>query len=186
MGQKEQQVGTATRGRAMTYLTATCSACGGLTDSRSKSGRCARCRIYTTRPTIDRVMERIVINTNECWLWTGSQAPSGYGQIRQSVGEGGRLVRTHRVTYSHFVGAIPDGLEIDHLCRVRLCCNPDHLEPVTRTENVHRGDAMLLRKVRPCTICATVFTGRTWAATCSPECRSEAGRRAAHKRWQTR
>ncbi len=51
----------------------------------------------------------------------------------------------HRVTYETFVGPIPEGLEIDHLCRNRLCCNPVHLEAVTRKENVRRGLACALK-----------------------------------------
>lgn len=46
---------------------------------------------------------------------------------------------THRVTYTELVGPIPEGLDLDHLCRNRACCNPEHLEPVERVENVRRG-----------------------------------------------
>lgn len=56
---------------------------------------------------------------------------------------------THRITYLFYVGPIPDGLELDHLCRVRACCNPDHLEAVTRLVNVRRGNAVKTRVVRP-------------------------------------
>jgi hypothetical protein len=73
-----------------------------------------------------------------CWLWLGPPNSDGYGHI----GEGphkGRLLKVHRVTYELLVGPIPEGLELDHLCRVRLCVNPVHLEAVTNRENMLRG-----------------------------------------------
>lgn len=78
--------------------------------------------------------------TSGCWKWTGSRNPSGYGLLGV-VGASGRqtTMGAHRVAYELLVGPIPDGLEIDHLCRVRHCVNPAHLEPVTRQENMRRG-----------------------------------------------
>lgn len=73
---------------------------------------------------------------SECWLWTGAQDSNGYGHMR----DGQRTVKAHRFSYETAVERIPDGLEIDHLCRVRLCVNPDHLEPVTDHENWIRGN----------------------------------------------
>lgn len=73
-----------------------------------------------------------------CWEWTGSigRTPnSGYGKVRWD----GRSQRAHRVIYELLVGKIPEGLQLDHLCRVRHCVNPDHLEPVTQRENILRG-----------------------------------------------
>src|SRR3954469_2333783 len=70
-----------------------------------------------------------------CWLWVGCVLSSGYGQFW----DGERKVGAHRWSYEHFVGPIPYGLELDHLCRVRNCVNPAHLEPVTRAENHRRG-----------------------------------------------
>lgn len=72
---------------------------------------------------------------NGCWLWTGSITPKGYGLIRA----GGRVQSVHRFAYEALVGPIPDGLQLDHLCRVRNCVNPDHLEPVTGRINQQRG-----------------------------------------------
>lgn len=70
-----------------------------------------------------------------CWTWRGAHIPDGYGQVVVD----GRRVGTHRYAYELLVGPIPDGLQIDHLCRNPGCCNPAHLEPVTRKENIRRG-----------------------------------------------
>ncbi len=70
-----------------------------------------------------------------CWLWTGSRFSNDYG----SFWFGDRLGRAHRFSYELHVGPIPPGLCIDHLCRVRCCVNPVHLEPVTNRQNVIRG-----------------------------------------------
>lgn len=72
-----------------------------------------------------------------CWLWLGITTPGGYGQIRR----GGRTWVTHRWVYELLIGPIPAGLDLDHLCRVRRCVRPSHLEPVTRGENLRRGYA---------------------------------------------
>lgn len=72
-----------------------------------------------------------------CWLWTRYVSPSdGYGRFSPKAGDC-RLA--HRVAYALGVGEVPGGLELDHLCRVRSCVNPAHLEPVTRRVNVQRG-----------------------------------------------
>lgn len=70
-----------------------------------------------------------------CWLWTGAQSGPGYG----SVVHEGRNTTPHRAVYRILRGEIPEGLELDHLCRNRLCCNPEHLEAVTHKENLHRS-----------------------------------------------
>ena len=77
-----------------------------------------------------------------CWLWTGSIKPAGYGQIEAGGRKTGtrRNALAHRLSYEMFVGPIPMGLDLDHLCRVRSCVNPAHLEPVTRSENCRRGN----------------------------------------------
>lgn len=80
------------------------------------------------------LIKRITVDENDCWIWTGHILVNGYG-----TGNGGRI---HRVVYELLIGKIPDGLVIDHLCRVRACCNPKHLEPVTAQENVLRGEGL--------------------------------------------
>jgi len=72
-----------------------------------------------------------------CWLWTGSTT-RGYGGLKVK----GRVVGAHRFVYELLVGPIPDGKEIDHLCRVHGCVNPTHLEPVVHRENVLRGEGL--------------------------------------------
>ena len=77
-----------------------------------------------------------------CWLWTASITRSGYGHFRI----GSKLHPAHRVAYELSIGQIPEGLQLDHLCRVRRCVNPKHLEPVTNQENCLRGDNAQRRK----------------------------------------
>jgi hypothetical protein len=75
-------------------------------------------------------------HSTPCWIWQLSlHARTGYGAKKTN----GVSTLAHRAVYEHHVGPIPDGLELDHLCRVRACVNPAHLEPVTHKENVRRG-----------------------------------------------
>lgn len=78
-----------------------------------------------------------------CWVWQKSQVGAGYGGISFN----GRKTTTHRLSYILFKGPIPVGLEIDHLCRNRLCCNPEHLEAVTRKVNRRRAIPFNLKSV---------------------------------------
>ena len=80
------------------------------------------------------------IGDGGCWIWRGRTTPQGYGAHGRTV--------AHRHVYESSVGQIPDGLELDHLCRVKLCVNPDHLEPVTHAENVRRGTAGAVNRSR--------------------------------------
>ena len=87
-------------------------------------------------PLRERIEQNVVIDRDTgCWIWQLSVLKSGYGCIRVS----GRTHTAHAVAYRVFCGQVPDGLELDHLCGVRECCNPQHLEPVTHRENVLRG-----------------------------------------------
>lgn len=88
-----------------------------------------------TRTPGERFWEKVAVRGfDECWLWQASTG-SGYGRIYVQ----GKLVMAHRFAYEALVGAIPEGLTIDHLCRTPLCCNPAHMEPVTKRINTLRG-----------------------------------------------
>lgn len=82
-----------------------------------------------------RLWEQVDKQFLGCWLWTGKVNNSGYGTLTVRS----QKKPIHRFSYELFNGDIPEGLEIDHLCRVRACVNPAHLEAVTHRENVLRG-----------------------------------------------
>jgi len=103
--------------------------------------------IYGDRYRYDYIMARISPCPNTgCWLWAGSVKSNGYGQV------GGKFrikkCHVHIAVFEHLHGPVPKGLELDHLCRVRSCCNPDHLEPVTRQENCRRSPMLRAWAVR--------------------------------------
>jgi len=81
---------------------------------------------------------------NGCWLWLGSHTPTGYGCF--SVNN--KSTGAHRVAYQLMVGTIPPGLTVDHLCRVRNCVNPEHLELATQKDNTLRGNGPTARHAR--------------------------------------
>jgi len=83
--------------------------------------------------------ERAEVTDDGCWTWTLALNHNGYAECKPMMG----TKRAHRITYMLLVGEIPEGLVLDHLCRVRHCINPDHLEPVTDRENLDRGFALI-------------------------------------------
>lgn len=94
-------------------------------------------------------MERFwskVDKSGDCWEWIASRQ-FGYGRFRFNGGP----VGAHRVAWLLLRGAIPAGMTLDHLCRNRGCVNPDHLEVVTRGENVLRGEGVTAREARQTT-----------------------------------
>lgn len=76
----------------------------------------------------------VSVDTDQCWLYAGSKTPDGYGQIRLD----GKYQKVHKLIYEAFNGELPEGYETDHLCEVKACVNPKHLEGVTHRENTRR------------------------------------------------
>ena len=83
----------------------------------------------------------IEVPASGCLEWTGAKTSKGYGNISISVDGKKRYLPPHRVIYVIEKGPVDPTLEIDHLCRNRLCCNPAHMEPVTTQENTRRGES---------------------------------------------
>jgi hypothetical protein len=101
-----------------------------------------------------------------CWLWTSIKTERGYGyfiantsRAARTPNGGQKRVPAHRYAYELVVGPVPEGLELDHLCRNHSCVNPAHLEPVTHQENVRRGMAGPMRRRTTCGRC-----GRPWSS----------------------
>lgn len=86
----------------------------------------------------------IVDDATGCWLYTGPKGAKGYGRIM--IDRQNRLA--HRHFYEQLVGPIPEGLQLDHLCRNTSCVNPDHLEPVTPIENIRRSEKIVMTSER--------------------------------------
>ena len=78
-----------------------------------------------------------------CWIWTGAINRKGYGRIQVR----GIHRQAHREVYEQSIGGIPEGNPLDHLCRVRSCVNPEHMEPVTTAENNRRSSPLTQDKV---------------------------------------
>lgn len=85
-------------------------------------------------------MRSYLVDDNGCWLYQGKIDSHGYARYDDKL--------VHRITYEDAFGPIPKGLEIDHLCRIRRCINPEHLEAVTHAENVRRGISGQVNRAR--------------------------------------
>ncbi len=93
---------------------------------------------HKPKPANERFLEKVSVDKSGCWPWTGYIDQKGYGVFGVSSRE---IYKAHRYSYWLHVGDVPKGKQLDHLCRVRHCVNPSHLEPVTNRENVIRGNA---------------------------------------------
>jgi HNH endonuclease len=91
---------------------------------------------WSRTPLIGRFEAKFIPEPNSgCWLWTGCLYQTGYGRFVVD----GRWILAHRFSYQTYKGPLLEGLELDHLCRMRCCVNPDHLEQVTHAINIQRG-----------------------------------------------
>lgn len=98
-------------------------------------------------PLDERFWPKVYEAPSGCWLWASTLNRKGYGTIRAG-GSAPKRFLAHRVAYQLVVGAIPAGLQLDHLCRVRHCVNPAHLEAVTARENLRRGMGPAVTRAR--------------------------------------
>lgn len=138
-----------------TATEAMCSVPGCLKQKRSK-GMCRahgyRQRLYgspdkTTmhgEPLAARLFAKVLVLPSGCWVFQPAVKDDWYGKIRDD----GKTSNVHTVVWTWLRGPVPDGLELDHLCRYRPCCNPDHLDAVTHRENCFRGLAPVFAKLR--------------------------------------
>lgn len=117
----------------------------GWTKGQPQARLAGHMRGRAAKPGIERFMALTEKRADGCWIWTGSVNESGYGRFTE------RPLGTqyaHRWSYMFYVGPIADGLEIDHLCRVRACVNPEHLEAVP-------GRVNFLRSANPVAVAIT-------------------------------
>lgn len=128
-----------------------------------------------------------VDKTDTCWLWTAGTNGNGYGRTDHE----GRKQYVHRLAYVDVNGLIPDGLTIDHLCMNTRCVNPEHLQAVTRGENMRRGYAIptrvAVRRHEPCRngharTPENVYISKAGKVHCRPCNRANQARYAAAKR----
>jgi hypothetical protein len=92
-----------------------------------------------SKPEGERFLARVALSDTGCWLWTGAIASSRLPYGRMPMGRRGEWVLAHRYSHEIFNGPIPEGYDVDHLCRNPSCVNPNHLEAVTHRENLLRG-----------------------------------------------
>lgn len=92
----------------------------------------------------DRIKSRSTEVPSGCWEWNLRRDRDGYGHTKVA----GRSLLAHRASYDAFIGPIPAGMTLDHLCRNKCCVNPDHLEPVSNKENILRSDGITAQAAR--------------------------------------
>jgi predicted Zn-ribbon and HTH transcriptional regulator len=130
------------------------------------------------------IEDRSVIEPNSgCWLWLLSDGSHGYPQGSMPDATGQRVSLAHRMSYLAFKGEVPNGYDIDHLCRIKCCVNPDHLEATTKHANRARQNGKNVSAHHTvtdgCTTCGATYRVVGNAIVC-PECKSLA--QARYKR----
>ena len=117
------------------------------------------CSVYGQRKSIELVFAQIRIDpVTGCHVWTGYKNAGGYGRSRIQ----GTRQMVHRIVWEHKNGPVPEGLELDHICRNTSCCNPEHLRAVTSKENTLAGYNPCARNARKshCPVCGSEFSPR--------------------------
>ncbi len=131
---------------------------------------------HTALSPITRLLRNIE-KTRTCWLWNGKKNATGYGQIQiGSRTDGSRkLVYVHRLSYEHHIGPIPDGLTVEHICRVRRCVNPKHLTVLVLKDNLYASPDYIGNR----TMCAKghPFTHRNKTQRLCAICQKEIARK---------
>lgn len=123
-----------------TTLPRACAHCQAPIDRRKFCGReCYQASRLTAAEDPSRRALSKIDASGDCWLWMGERNGKGYGRLPVRKGDRVRLQTAHRLVWEILCGPIPPGHQLDHLCRVRLCVNPDHLEPVPPRVNGLRG-----------------------------------------------
>lgn len=141
-------------------------------------------RVIYLQKLPQRIQKKIRIDPDGCWRWLGIRH-QGYGWTRAP--HSGPMSNAHRVVYEMVFGTLPQGLHVDHLCRVKECVNPDHLEAVSPRVNILRGEGIPAKNARK-THCLRghplsganlyVYKGGRWCR----ECRRERNRSSKRRR----
>lgn len=125
-----------------TVIEKACAFCGkkisGIPSRINRTKYCSKeCFANSIKGNLEQALKRYIVDEETgCWLWTGGTR-GGYGRLKLT--DYGTM-EAHRASYELHKGKIPEGMQLDHLCRNRSCINPDHLEPVTLQENIRRGE----------------------------------------------
>lgn len=125
---------------------------------------------------MERLLARVEkVTESGCWIYMGSLNKLGYGRMSigsRTDGTQRKAASVHRIAYELLRGPIPPGLDIDHLCRVRCCVNPDHLEPVSERVNIIRGQSpsAINAAKTECPRCGGPYRGRNRGGRVCPKC----------------